>query len=222
LKICLPDKSINKFLNQFGARKFKTTRGYSVEWVAKRLRENDKNTATDILKVWSYQSRRAECSREKVRELNEIIDNEVLVVLKLLENLLIIRKLRDKKLDIKVRVTTQNTMKLFYKKALINLECLSSCISKRFVQENQINTCKLPFPITCYNANGSTNQLGSITEYVEMIMLIGDHIKQIQFSITNLGKHDLFLGYEWLQKHNSTINWRESKVLLDKCQHWCR
>ena len=221
-KIRLPDKSMNEFLNQFGARKFKTTRGYSAEWVAKRLREDDENTATDILKVWSHQSRRAECSRERVRELNKMTDDEVLVALKSLENPSIIRKLGDKQLDVKVRVTTQDTMKSFYKKALIDSGCLSSYISKRFVQENQINTHKLPFPITCYNADGSTNQSGSITEYVEMIMLIRDHIEQIQFSVTNLGKHDLFLGYEWLQKHNPTINWRKSKVLLDKYQHWCR
>jgi len=57
---------MNEFLNQFGARKFKTTREYSAEWVAKRLRKDDKNIATDILKVWSHQSRRAECSRERV------------------------------------------------------------------------------------------------------------------------------------------------------------
>jgi len=65
-KIHLPNKSINEFLNQFGARKFKTTRGYSAEWVAKRLREGNENIATDILKVWSHQSRRVECSRERV------------------------------------------------------------------------------------------------------------------------------------------------------------
>jgi len=133
-------------------------------------------------------------------------DNEVLVALKSLENPSIIRKLRDKQLDIKVRVMTQDTMKSFYKKTLINSECLSLCISKRFIEENQINTCKLPFPITCYNADRSTNQSGSITEYVEMIMSIEDHIEQIQFLVTSLGKHDLFLGYKWPQKHNPTIN----------------
>jgi len=57
---------MNEFLNQFSARKFKTTREYSAEWVAKRLREDDENIATDILKVWSHQSRRVECSRERV------------------------------------------------------------------------------------------------------------------------------------------------------------
>jgi len=144
-------------------------------------------------------------------------DNKVLVALKSLENYSIIRKLGYKQLNVKVRITAQDTMKLFYKKALIDLGCSSSCISKRFVQENQINTCKLLFPITCYNVDGSTNQSGSITEYVEIIMSIGDHIEQIQFLVTNLGKYDLFLGYKWLQKYNPTINWRESKVLLDKC-----
>ena len=31
LQIRLPNKSMNKFLNQFGARKVKTTRAYSAE-----------------------------------------------------------------------------------------------------------------------------------------------------------------------------------------------
>ena len=55
--ICLSDKSINKFLNQFDTQKFKTTRGYSAEQIAKRLRDDNKNTTIDILKVWLYQLR---------------------------------------------------------------------------------------------------------------------------------------------------------------------
>jgi len=44
----------------------------------------------------------------------------------------------------------------------------------------------------------------------------------IQLSVTNLGNHDLFLGYDWLQKHNPTINWKDSSISLQNCQQWCR
>jgi len=56
----------------------------------------------------------------------------------------------------------------------------------------------LPFPITCYNADGTTNKNGSITKVIRMNMTIGDHQELIQLSVTNLGNHNLFLGHDWL------------------------
>jgi len=44
----------------------------------------------------------------------------------------------------------------------------------------------------------------------------------IQLSVTNLGNHDLFLGYDWLQKHNLTINWKDSLINLQNCRQWYR
>jgi len=95
---------------------------------------------------------------------------------------------------------------MFCKQALVNSESLIFYISQKFVKENLINTCQLPFPITYYNANGSTNRDGSVTEVVEINMTISDHQELIQLSVTNLSNHDLFLEYDWLQKHNPTIN----------------
>ena len=59
-------------------------------------------------------------------------------------------------------------------------------------------------------------------EVTRMNMTIGDHQELIQLSVTNLGNHDLFLGYDWLQKHNPSINWRDSSISLQNCQQWCR
>jgi len=106
---------------------------------------------------------------------------------------------------------------MFYKKALIDSGYSSSCISQKFIQENHLKTCKLSLPITCYNTDGSTNKNGSITETIEMYMAIGDHEELIQLSVTNIGNHNIFLGYDWLQKHNPLVNWRESSISLDKC-----
>jgi len=51
--------------------------------------------------------------------------------------------------------------------------------------------------------------------------MIEDHIKRIQFSVTDLGKRNVFLGHEWLQWHNPSIDWQLSK-LYHKCRHWYR
>jgi len=162
-------------LSYFGARKYKSTRGYSVEWIAKKIMEEDEREAIEILKVWTHRSKREECTIDKVQELNEMMDNEVIIALKALEEPYILWKLGDKQLDIRVKLTTTDTRKMFYKKALIDLGCSSLCISQKFIQENHLKTHKLFLPITYYNADGSTNKNESITETIEMHMSIGDH-----------------------------------------------
>jgi len=59
-------------------------------------------------------------------------------------------------------------------------------------------------------------------EVIKMNMTIGNHQELIQLLVTNLGKHDLFLGYNWLQKHNLPINWKNSSISLQNCQQWYR
>jgi len=55
-----------------------------------------------------------------------------------------------------------------------------------------------------------------------MNMTIGDHQELIQLLVTNLGSHDLFLGYDWLQKYNPTINWKDSSINLQNYRQWYR
>ena len=168
-----------------------------------------------ILKVWAHSSREGECTKEKLKELT---DDKVLMALKVLEEPSILRKIEDKQLNVQVKLSMTDTYRTFYKQALVNSESSSLCISWRFVKENLINTYLLPFSITYYNADGSTNKDGSVTEIMEMNMTIGDHQELIQLSVTNLGNHDLFLGYDWLQKYNPTINWKDSSINLQNCR----
>ena len=80
----------------------------------------------------------------------------------------------------------------------MDLGCLSSYISQRFIQENNLNTQKLLFPITCYNTDNSTNRDKSVIETIEMYMMIGNHEELIQLSMTNIENYDIFLEYNWL------------------------
>ena len=88
------------FLDYFGIRKYEMNKGYSVEWVAKKIQQSSKEEAISILKVWTYSSRAEEYTKEKLKELNEITDNEVLAALKALEEPSILRKMGDKQLNI--------------------------------------------------------------------------------------------------------------------------
>jgi len=69
-EIRLPDKSMKDFLDYFGVRKYETNKGYSVEWVAKKIRWSTCKEAIGILKVWAHSSRAEECTEEKLKELN--------------------------------------------------------------------------------------------------------------------------------------------------------
>ena len=172
--------------------------------------------------MWVHSSRVEKCTEEKLKELNGITDDKVLSVLKALEELSILRKMGDKQLNIWVKLTTTDTHKTFCKQALVNSGSMSSCISQKFIKENNLNTIQLLFPITCYNANGTANKSGSVTEVIRINITIGDHQELIQLSVTNLGNHDLFLGYDWLQKHNPSIDWKDSSISLQNCWQWCK
>jgi len=50
--------------------------------------------------VWVHSSRTEECTREKLKEVNGMTDDEVLIALKALEEPLILRKIGDKQLNV--------------------------------------------------------------------------------------------------------------------------
>ena len=49
-------------------------------------------------------------------------------------------------------------------------------------------------------------------------MRIRDHSKQIAMAMSNLSTHPIFLGYDWLRKHNPQINWKV-KTLQFTCEN---
>jgi len=96
LKIQLSKKSIRDFLDLFSTRKYKFNQGYSAERIVQKIQWSDEEKALGILKVWAYSSRVEEYTKEKLKKLNKIMDKEVLVALKALEESLTLRKIRDK------------------------------------------------------------------------------------------------------------------------------
>ncbi|EGN91062.1 hypothetical protein SERLA73DRAFT_19403, partial [Serpula lacrymans var. lacrymans S7.3] len=73
-------------------------------------------------------------------------------------------------------------------------------------------TKKIPRPIPVYNTDGTLNKDGAIKEFIELRMSIEDHEENIHFAVTSLGSGRMFLGHEWLTKHNPTIDWKKSEL----------
>jgi len=103
---------MKNFLDYFSARNYKTNKGYSVEWIARKIQWSNEEEVIGILKVWAHSLREEECMKEKLKELNSMMDDEVLMALKALEEPSILRKMGDKQLNIQVKLqTTDNYCK---------------------------------------------------------------------------------------------------------------
>ena len=72
--------------------------------------------------------------------------------------------------------------------------------------EAENSTKKLPVLQPVYNADGTLNAAGRITEFVKVRLTMMDHSKKIQLSVTKLGNPELFLGLDWLRTHNPSID----------------
>jgi len=67
-------------------------------------------------------------------------DDKVLMALKVLEEPPILRKMGDKQLNVRVKLSITDTHRTFCKQALVDSGSSTSCISRKFVKENLINT----------------------------------------------------------------------------------
>ena len=52
-------------------------------------------------------------------------------------------------------------------------------------------------------------------------MKVGQHEERIEFAVTDLGTTHLFLGHEWLKRHNPSIDWSKGTLQLDQCPEEC-
>ena len=80
---------------------------------------------------------------------------------------------------------------------------------------------RLPHPILVYNADGTHNEGGPISHTVTLWVQIKDHMEVFPFAVTNTGKTDLIVGFNWLQKHNPHVDWKMGDITFDRCPVEC-
>ena len=71
-------------------------------------------------------------------------------------------------------------------------------------------------PITVYNMDGTKNKTGTITQYADVKLQVGDRIRTTQLMVTGLGKQKIILGFPWFEEMNPEINWKEGTLAWRK------
>ena len=106
-------------------------------------------------------------------------------------------------------------------KALVDLGATMNFVDKVVIKNNNLVIHKLANLYCVINADGTPNKVGQITEYVRAYIEIGLHKTIQHLFVTNLGNKEMMIGYSYLYKHNSNIDWQKDQWeftrYLDTC-----
>ena len=128
-------------------------------------------------------------------------------------------------LNLKVGIQTMDTAEVKGVTALLDSGATGLFIDSDFLAAEKLTTGSLMLPTPVYNVDGTPNEAGSIHSVVDLILQYQNHSECAIFTVTNLGKHKMILGYPWLRDHNPKVDWRTQQVILNQCPakcHTCR
>ena len=115
-------------------------------------------------------------------------------------------------------IKTKNRKKLEVK-ALVDSGCTHIGIDEQLVKDKKIPTKPIDFSFEVFNADGTKN--GEVTKMVSLEIKINGHTEQLEAVVTDLDRTDMFLGYDWLVKHNPKVNWKNSTIQFTRCLGHC-
>src|SRR5579863_6334085 len=92
----------------------------------------------------------------------------------------------------------------------------------KFIEKHKIPIYDIEQPVYPQNVDGMLNQQGAIWHAAILRMEMAErHRETLEIAITNMGKHDILLGTDWLKVHNPSINWQTNNIQLDRCPDTC-
>ena len=100
-------------------------------------------------------------------------------------------------------VKTKNSKKLKVK-VLVDSGCTHIEIDEQLVKEKRIQIKLINFSFEVFNADGTKN--GEVTKVVLLEIEINEHKEILEAAVTDLNGTDMFLGHDWLVKHNLEVN----------------
>ncbi|KAF8679008.1 hypothetical protein AX14_004594 [Amanita brunnescens Koide BX004] len=172
--------------------------------------------------TYTKKGKRKELTEEVVQELRTMMMEDVIWYINLLhsEPKRVIAT-RKHQMDLKGSIQRTDTGKQIMVKALLDSGCTGSCINEVFVDKHNIVTRELPKLIPVYNADGTPNANGMVTQMAQLRFTIGSHSELINFAVSTLDKNDIFLGHDWLQLHNLEIDWNQKILTFTQCPSTC-
>ena len=75
------------------------------------------------------------------------------------------------------------------------------------------------FSFKVFNVNGIKN--GEVTRVAPLEIEINGHKEQLETAVIDLNGMDMFLGHDWLVKHNPDVNWMIGTIKFTRCPGCC-
>ena len=69
--------------------------------------------------------------------------------------------------------------------------------------------------------DGTSNEGGRIEDIAVIELQIGDHSEEIRLPVMTIASSNIFLGYDWLAKHNPEIDWKKGEIEFTRCPTRC-
>jgi len=95
-------------------------------------------------------------------------------------------------------------------KALVDSGYTHTGIDKQLVKEKRIQTKPINFSFEVFNTDRTKNR--KITKVASLEIEINGYKKQLEATVMNLNRMDMFLGHDWLVKHNPEVNWKNRTI----------
>jgi len=108
-----------------------------------------------------------------------------------------------RELNMQAKVKTRNGKNLKIK-TLVDSRCTHTGIDEQLVKEKRIQTKKIDFSFEVFNTDGTKN--GEVTKVVPLEVEINGHKETLEAAVMDLDGTDMFLGHDWLVKHNPEVN----------------
>ena len=119
-----------------------------------------------------------------------------------------------RELNVQAKVKTKNGKNLKVK-ALVDSRCTHTGIDEQLVKEKRIQTKKIDFSFEVFNADGIKNR--EVTKMAPLEVEINSHKETLEAAVTDLDGTDIFLGHNWLVKHNPKVNWKNGTIKFTRC-----
>jgi len=100
--------------------------------------------------------------------------------------------------------------KNFKVKVLVDSGCIHIRINKQLVKDKWIQIKPINFSFKVFHAYGTKN--GEVTKVAPLEIKINRHKEQLEAAVTDLNGMDMFLGHDWLVKHNPEVNWKNRMI----------
>ena len=104
-------------------------------------------------------------------------------------------------------------------KALVDSRCIHTEIDEQLVKNKRIQMKPINFSFQVFNPDGMKNR--EVTKVAPLEVEINRYKKTLEAAVIDLDGTDIFLGHDWLVKHNLEINWKNSTIKFTRCLGNC-